>query len=79
MPSRPPRDARGDLSLIAILELAGVLQFGGIFWPPVGTLWTLLNASILAGIVTCGVTVRVIRYLKRTPADPRHGQNTGHR
>jgi hypothetical protein len=66
MPNRTPRPAKGDLSLIAILAASSVLQFGGLFWPPIGTLWTLLNAAVLATIVTCGMLTRATRTRKRS-------------
>jgi hypothetical protein len=65
MLSRKPGTAQGHFSLIAILAGLNFLQFGGIFWPSIGSLWMLINGSILAGIVICGVLARAIRSLKR--------------
>jgi len=50
-----------DLTIITVLLALGAMNYGWVFYPQLGTLWTALNIAAFVGIITTGILYRLFR------------------
>jgi hypothetical protein len=52
-----------DYFLLAVLLVLGTLNYGWVFFPVLGQIWTAINGMVVLGIVLAGVLYRIGQHL----------------
>lgn len=55
--------------LFVLLLGLGILQFGWIFWPPLGIVWNFINGGIISAIFVIGIGIAIIRKFTGSPEE----------